>query len=109
MVVDLTEEREELQLVLRAAQSIDARTATYDALVDLCGVYVRQGLTEEAANVLAWVLAAPDVPESINERAAEHWELLETRICPRVMLDAKTFAAEMSLADICGYVLPEAG
>jgi|GEM_PF-1277470 len=91
---------------IQAAQSINATHELYDALVGLCGCYIEQGLTQEASDVLAFVLLQNDLAVDTYDTAIEYFEDLESRICPRVILDAKTFAQEVDLEDIIWYVLP---
>lgn len=91
---------------IQAADSINAIHEIYDALVGLSACYMADGLTQEAADILAFVLLQADIAQDIHDTAEELFEDLESWICPRVIYDAKVFAREVDLEDIIWYVLP---
>jgi hypothetical protein len=80
------------------------RPALYDALYRWALWHAQQGFTQEAADVLAFLLRCDDIPQDCLAAAADLFEELETRICPRVILDAKDFASKATLDDILEYV-----
>jgi hypothetical protein len=80
------------------------RPALYQALYRWALWHAQQGLTQEAADVLAFLLRCDDVPADCHSAVADLFEELETRICPRVICDAKDFAARATLEDILEYV-----
>ncbi len=91
-------------LMLQAAQSIQARAESLEALVGLAAVYIERGETQEGADVLAFVLRCPDAPDDILQRAQDTWDDLARYICPRVLLDAEDFASKATFADVLEYV-----
>jgi hypothetical protein len=71
----------------------------------LAALYIERGETQEAADILAWVLLqAEDFDASIIDMAQEHFETLEASICPRVIHDARDFASKATLQDILDYI-----
>lgn len=72
----------------------------YPQLVQAATLLIDNGITDRAANLLAYVLAQPDVhPTTYNEADLLFDELNQT-ICPRVIWDAREFAEIASPADV---------
>jgi len=91
-------------MTIKAGMAIRARDEVLDALVQMAGLYIERGLTQEGADVLAFVMRCETIPGDIEEAAVELWEDLERWICPRVLLDAENFAKKAYLEDVVEYV-----
>ena len=63
------------------------------------------GQTQIAADTLAFLLLRNDIDPDLLIRADELFADLESRICPRVILDARDFAAGMDLRSMLEYLL----
>ena len=63
------------------------------------------GQTQTAADILAYVLCQIDADSVTLERANELFTELESRVCPRLILDAREFAAGMDLRTMLEYLL----
>jgi hypothetical protein len=102
--MDTTPTTKALLVTLRAACAIDATDEALDVLVELAAVYIQQGLTQEGADVLAYLRHRRSVPADIQARALDLWEDLARWICPRVLLDADDFGSKATFADVVEYV-----
>jgi hypothetical protein len=96
---------QDLVAAIKAGLAIDARDELLDAFVQMAGIYIERGLTQEGADILAFVMLCTDIPEDIAEAAEDLWEDLATWICPRVLLDAEDFAKKAFLDNVVSYVL----
>lgn len=101
----------QLQIMVHAAQAMGAFVEVYARLIDLAALMVRDGHKNEAAGVLAYVMHQPDTPYEEYDRADDLWIELESELCPRVILDARTDATFMTLRGIVEaafspYLLP---
>ncbi len=101
-MAELTEK--DYMVALRAANAIDAAGEALDAITSIAGCYLNRGQTQEAANLLAFVVNHPDVLHDTFDRAEELFFDLEERMCPRVILDAKTFAVAKSINTVAQYI-----
>ena len=90
---------------IRASYAIDAMGELWFAMTQLAQRYIQKGWTQEASDILAFVLLQDDVPLDIYEQAEELFDDLERSICPRVIWDAKAFAADMDLIGMVDYLL----
>lgn len=90
---------------IHASYVIKAYGELYYALTQLSALYIQQGETQLASDILAFVLLQNNLPDDIHEQAFELFDELERRICPRVIWDAKVFAQDMDLQGIVEYVL----
>lgn len=79
--------------------------AVYRAMLAFAGVCLESAITQIAADTLAFLLQAHGVCESVRDEAAEVFDELERRICPRVILDARSFAEGMDLPAMLEYLL----
>jgi len=93
-----------LHAEIRAALSLDAEAALLDAMIAWAALMIERGMTQEGADVLAWVLRQTALPSDAREQAEEIWEELAAYICPRVLLDAQDFAAAAEQADLIEYI-----
>lgn len=101
-MAELTEK--DYRAALRAAVAINAAGEALDAIVGIAGSYLNRGMTQEAANLLAFVVNHPDVLHDTFDRAEELFLDLEERLCPRVILDARTFAVGKSINTVAHYI-----
>lgn len=90
---------------IKAGLAIQARDEILDAFVQMAGLYIERGLTQEGADVLAFVMRCEAIPEDIEDSAIELWEGLESWICPRVLWDANDFGKKAYLEDVVEYIL----
>lgn len=75
------------------------------AMIALSENYIEWGQTQIAADTLAFLLLQGDIDSDIFYRADVLFADLESRICPRVILDARDFAADMDLVSMLEYLL----
>lgn len=94
---------------IHVAYKIHAIGELWTAMTRLPELYVSKGWTQEASDILAFILLQDDVPQDIHNLAEELFDDLERSICPRVIWDAKAFAQEMSLEDMVAYLLDDLG
>lgn len=95
----------DLLVAIKAGMAIHARDEVLHAFVLVAGDYIAQGLTQEGADVLAFVLRCEALPDDIEEQALDLWEDLERWICPRVLLDAQDFGKKAYIEDVVEYIL----
>ncbi len=76
----------------------------YARLVQAADMLIEHGITDHAANILAFVLAQPDVHPSTYDHADALFDDLEATICPRVILDARTYAETATLQNVLAGV-----
>ena len=72
------------------------------ALAEYC---LEIGHTQTGTDILAFVLSQSDIDPLTLERAEESFAELESRVCPRVILDAREFAADLDLQGMVEYLL----
>lgn len=94
----------EILASIKAGIAIQSRDEVLDAFVKMAGLYIEGGLTQEGADVLAFVMRCENIPEDIEETALDLWDALEAWICPRVLLDAEDFGKKAYLEDIVDYI-----
>jgi len=74
-------------------------------MLSFAAVCLERDLTQTAADTLSFLLQFPGVSATIRDEAAEFFDELESRICPRVILDARVFADGMDLTTMLEYLL----
>jgi hypothetical protein len=94
----------ELLMALKTAVALDASAEIWDVMTHIAAHYIAQGYTQEGADVLAFVLLQANIAEDTRAMAADLFEDLESRICPRVILDAQDFARLATLDDLIEYI-----
>lgn len=72
------------------------------ALAETC---IDWGQTQTAADILAFLLRQDPIDPGAFETAADRFAELESAICPRVIHDARDFAAGMDLRTMLEYLL----
>ena len=77
----------------------------YPAMLSFAAACLERDLTQTAADTLAFLLQYPGVSATFRDEAAELFDELESRICPRVILDARVFADGMDLTTMLEYLL----
>ena len=75
------------------------------ALIAFAAACLERDMTQTAADTLAFLLQDPGVSKTIRDEAAEIFDDLESRICPRVILDARSFADGMDVVTMLEYLL----
>ncbi|GAB5492916.1 MAG: hypothetical protein Phog2KO_31310 [Phototrophicaceae bacterium] len=90
---------------LKASTELKNKKSVLALFVQVAEVYISQGLTQEGADVLAYVLQYEQTPDDIFDMAEDLWEDLERWICPRVLLDAETFGKKAYFKDVVEYIL----
>lgn len=68
-------------------------------LVEAAAMLIEQGITDRAANVLAYVLRHNATPATAFAQADDLFDDLEAEICPRMIVDAKDWASTATLDD----------
>ena len=96
----------------RAIQWVNAlsnvnRDGQYAALIALAQLMWEREQTQMAADALAFVLLQDDLSLELRELADGRFAEMESRVCPRIILDARQFAAEMDLQSTIEYVLED--
>lgn len=75
------------------------------ALIAFAAACLERDMAQTAADTLAFLLQYPGVSASVRDEAVEIFDELESRICPRVILDARSFADGMDLSTMLEYLL----
>ncbi len=83
----------------------DDHGEVYAAMFAFATACLERDMTQTAADTLAFLLQDPFVSVTVREEAAEIFDELESRICPRVILDARAFADGMDLPTMLEYLL----
>jgi len=91
---------------LKSAISLGAVPAAVNALVCIAEELIARGETERAADVLALVLCYP-MSRDTRDLADSLFITLESTICPRVIVDAKARAEDLTLDDLALEILGE--
>lgn len=82
-----------------------SRRELYSAMIVFAATCLERDMTQTAADTLAFLLQDPGVSETVRDEAAEIFDDLESRICPRVILDARSFADGIDLLAMLEYLL----
>ncbi len=98
---------EQFHKVLRIAMQNQAILSVLDILIKMAEYMVEKGEKERAAEILTIALEYP-VRDETKKRAQALYNDLEAELCPRVMLDAKTLAQELTLDDLLEAILSQA-
>ena len=93
--------------VLRIAMQNQAIFSVLDILVKMAEFMVEKGDKERAVEILTISLEYPLRDES-RKRAEALYNDLAAELCPRVLLDAKTLAKDITLDDLLEVILSEA-
>ena len=89
---------------LKTAMATGAISLALDALVEIAGAIIQAGEKDRATEIIALVLCYP-LEDDTRERAEDMLRDLETELCPRVVMDAKARAFEVTLEDEVEAVL----
>ncbi|MDE2859579.1 MAG: hypothetical protein OXN94_17160 [Chloroflexota bacterium] len=92
---------------LRDAYFSGNQFALLHSFYGLARTYWANGLAEAAAENLAFILLQDDLPPNLQEAAEALLADIESRICPRIILDARTFAAAMDLQGMVEYLIED--
>lgn len=91
---------------LKAAIELGAVPAAVNALVLIAQSMVDRGEFDRAVDILALVMCYPMHPDT-REVAEALFLDMESTVCPRIILDARTRADEMTLDDLALEILAE--
>lgn len=92
------------QKTLKIAVRNDAMLMVMDTLVKIAELLVQKQDKERAVEILVFVFQYPLRPET-RARAEAMYRDLQAELCPRVILDAKTLADELTLDDMLEAIL----
>lgn len=92
---------------MRDAYFSEYQSALLRAFYTLAQSYWAQGNAESAAENLAFILLQGDSPPDLQAAAAELMADIESRVCPRLVLDARSFAAAMDMQGMVEYQLED--
>lgn len=92
---------------MRDAYVSGNQSALLRAFYALARTYWANGLAEAAAENLTFILLQDNLVPDLQESAEALLADIEGRICPRIILDARTFAAEMDLQSMVEYLLED--
>lgn len=95
----------ELQSERAALPTIDSMQSVYKAMACFAETCIARGMTQSAADILAFLRLQPDLNADLLDCAEEMFADLESRVCPRVILDAREFAAELDRRTMIEYLL----
>ncbi|MDE2777851.1 MAG: hypothetical protein OXI77_18140 [Chloroflexota bacterium] len=77
----------------------------YRAMIALAEDCIEIGHTQTACDILAFLLLQKELSGAAFARADALFAELESRVCPRVILDAREFAADLDLQGMVEYLL----
>ncbi len=92
---------------LRDAYVSGNTSALGHAFYGLAQMFWSKELADAAVETLALLLRQDNLPADLQESAEELVADIESRICPRVILDAQNFVAEMDLQSMTEYLLED--
>lgn len=101
---DLSHPLDRHYFVLRTPTA-DEKQQLYHAMNALAARCIDQGHTQAAADILAFLLNQSDLNADLQDSAYDSFAELESRVCPRIILDAREFAADMDLQTMLEYLL----
>ena len=90
---------------MRDAFVSGSQSALLHVFYELAQTNWSNGRADVAAESLAFLLLHDDLPPGLRESAKALFADIESRICPRLILDARTFVAEMDLQSMVEYLL----
>ena len=95
----------ELHRHIHCTRANDQKQKLYNAMIAFAEVGIERGMTQTAVDILAFLSLQKDVDTDLSAHGEELLADLEGRVCPRVILDAREFAAEMDLLTMVEYLL----
>ena len=95
----------DLQLKSDSAPTPERTRELYRAMIALAERCIELGHTQTGADILAFLLLQNHLDPDAEDQAEELFAELESRVCPRIMLDAREFAAGMDLSTMLEYLL----
>ena len=95
----------DLQLKSGITPTPEQTRELHRAMITLAERCIELGQTQTGADILAFLLLQIDVNADASNRADELFAELESRVCPRVILDARDFAAGLDLTTMLEYLL----
>lgn len=91
---------------LKTAIQLGAIPSAINALVGIAETFIERGDGERAADILALVLCYP-MSSDTRELAEDLFMDLESRLCPRVIYDARARCEEITLDDLALEIIGE--
>jgi hypothetical protein len=91
---------------LKTALELGAIPSAINALVGIAETFMERGDGERAAEILALVLCYPMTSDT-RDVAEDLFMDLESRLCPRVIWDARARCEEITLDDLASEILGE--
>jgi hypothetical protein len=98
------ETMERFHKTLRIARKNDALLMVMDTLIKMAELLVEKNEKERAVEILTIAMEYP-MRAGSRKRAELLYMALEAELCPRVLLDAKTLANELTLDDLLEAML----
>ncbi|MBL8118585.1 MAG: hypothetical protein J0L63_09025 [Anaerolineae bacterium] len=95
---------ERFHKTLKIAMKNEALLMIMDTLVKMAEVMIDKGEKERAVEILTIAMQYP-MRQATRTRAESLYSDLESEVCPRVILDAKTLAEEITLDDLMEAIL----
>ena len=95
---------ERFHKTLRIAMKNEALLMVMDTLVKMAEVMVNKGEKERAVEILTIAMRYP-MRQSTRVRAEEIYSDLESELCPRAIVDARSLAEEITLDDLMEAIL----
>ena len=95
---------ERFHKTLRIAMKNEALLMIMDTLIKMAEVMVDKGEKERAVEILTIAMQYP-MRQTTRIRAEEIYTGLETELCPRAIVDAKSLAEEITLDDLMEAIL----
>jgi hypothetical protein len=86
------------------APTVEHRRKLYSALTALAELCISRDDAQTAAEILAFLVCQNDMDADTLHRADDLFVDLAGRICPRVIYDAREFAAAMDFATMIEYL-----
>lgn len=83
----------------------DDHGEVYAAMIVFAAACLERDMQQTAADTLAFLAQDAGISAAQREEAAEIFDELESRICPRVILDARALADGMDLLTMLEYLL----
>ncbi len=96
-----------MQSVYSSGDSTENRQQVYMAMAVLAEGCLERAMTETAVDILAFLLQQSDLSSNVSDTVEEMFSELESRICPRVVYDAREFAHGMDVLTMVEYLLGE--
>lgn len=102
MVMMPSEKIQRVHALIDIAEETSARR--FHWMLAMAQRHWEAGTSQMAADTLAFLLLQADLPTTLRDKAEALFAELESRICPRVILDARQFAIDMDAQSMIEYL-----